>query len=195
MLAGEWKAVEETASTQSSEIDLRILDWTIGALGDDDALEKFLESIPGFCNSLMTKNLKRPLPYIVSRKFVDSIGRFLTRSLSSNSVSEEVKIRRLDICMNAAKAICDFDDIMHILFRLLDQPLDQLPLSFRTACENLWRMSFGTTSYMVTMCYSGHFDSHDSPTRSRRSGLVVPAGTERHSREEMLGMAGGLWAG
>ncbi len=43
------KVAEETTSTQSSEIDLDILDCTIGgALGDDETLETFFEAIPGF---------------------------------------------------------------------------------------------------------------------------------------------------
>jgi len=43
------KVSEETTSTQSSEIDLDILDCTIGgALGDDETLETSFEAIPGF---------------------------------------------------------------------------------------------------------------------------------------------------
>jgi hypothetical protein len=37
MLGGVEKAAEEKASERSSEIDFRILDWTISALGDDDS--------------------------------------------------------------------------------------------------------------------------------------------------------------
>jgi hypothetical protein len=74
MSGGVLKAAEDTVSTLSSEIDLGILDWAVGALSEDDTLEKFLEAIPGFFDSQVVKNIKSPLPYIVRSKFVDSIG-------------------------------------------------------------------------------------------------------------------------
>jgi hypothetical protein len=60
-MLGVSKAAEETASKQSSDIDLGILDWTIGALGDGETLERLFEAIPGFFSSQWVKNLKRPL--------------------------------------------------------------------------------------------------------------------------------------
>jgi hypothetical protein len=44
------KAAEETPSELSSDIDVRIFDWTvnINALGDDDSLENFFEALPNF---------------------------------------------------------------------------------------------------------------------------------------------------
>ena len=46
------KAGEEmTSSEQLSEIDVRILDWTIRALSDDDSQERFFEPIPDSFNS------------------------------------------------------------------------------------------------------------------------------------------------
>ena len=133
MLGGVSKAAEETALKQSSGIDLGILEWTIGALGDDETLQKFFVAIPSFFSSQSVKDLKRPLPDTVRSKFVDSFGGFLCRNFSSNSVSEEDKIRRFYICMNAAKAICDSRDIENILGSLFHLGLDQVPISYRTA--------------------------------------------------------------
>ena len=133
MLGDVSKAAEETASKQSSDIDLGILDWIMDALGEDDALEKFFEAIPGFFNSQIGKNLKESLPDMVRWKFVVSLGIFLSRNLSSNSINEEVKIRRLVICMNTAKAICSSYDTEDIIQHLFHLRFDQLPLSFRTA--------------------------------------------------------------
>lgn len=42
MLGGVENMAEEMAEKQLSEIDIRIFGWTIGALGDDNSLEKFL---------------------------------------------------------------------------------------------------------------------------------------------------------
>jgi len=133
LMLGGSKAAEETASKKSSDIDLGILEWTIGALGNDETLERLFEAIPGFFSSPLVKNLKRPLPRAVRSKFVDSFRGFLSRTLTSNSVNKEVKIRRLDICMNGAMAICEPVDMEVIVSDLFDLPLDQVPLSNRTA--------------------------------------------------------------
>jgi hypothetical protein len=133
MLAGEGKAVEETTLKQSSEIDLGILDWTIGALGDDETLERLFEAIPSFFSSQLVKNLKRPLPRVVRSKFVDSFRGFLSRTLTSNSVNKEVKIRRVDICMNGAMAICEPFEVADIFSNLFELSFDQVPLSNRAA--------------------------------------------------------------
>jgi len=52
MLGDVLKEAEEAVSDQSSEIDTGILEWTIGTLDEDDALEKFFEAIPDFLNSM-----------------------------------------------------------------------------------------------------------------------------------------------
>jgi hypothetical protein len=54
---------EETVEKQSSEIDGRILGWTLGVLGDDNSLEKFFEAMPGFFDSDLVKYPRRHLPY------------------------------------------------------------------------------------------------------------------------------------
>jgi hypothetical protein len=56
------KKVVRTASKWSPEIDIRILDWTICALGDDDSLEKFFEAISGLFKSKLVKHLERDFP-------------------------------------------------------------------------------------------------------------------------------------
>ena len=132
MLGGVWKAAEDAALEQSQEIDLSILDWTIGALGEDDTLERLYEAIPGFLNSRMV-DLRRPLPDTVLSKFVDSLKGFCDRTLSSNSVSEEVKIRRLVIGTNATAEICDPADVNEIFFRFLRARVNQLPQSIQIA--------------------------------------------------------------
>ena len=94
MLGGVEKMVEERASEESSEIDVGILGWTISALGDDDALEKFFEAIPGLFNSKLVKHLERYFPERLLITFRGALDRFMGRTLSSNSVTESVKSRR-----------------------------------------------------------------------------------------------------
>lgn len=98
MLGGMEKTAEEAASERSSEIDVRILGWTISALGSDDSLEKFFESIPGLFNSKLVKHLERDFPETLLRTFWRALDGFMGRTLTSNSVTELVKSRRASIC-------------------------------------------------------------------------------------------------
>ncbi|KAF8470277.1 hypothetical protein DFH94DRAFT_214631 [Russula ochroleuca] len=77
MLGGVEVIAEEMALDQSLDIDVGILDWTIGALGDDDSLEKFFEAVPGFFNSKVVKDLREDLPDDTSTRLSDTLDRFL----------------------------------------------------------------------------------------------------------------------
>jgi len=140
------KGAEEIARNRSSEIDLGILDWTISALGEDDTLERFFEVIPGFFNSQMVNDIQRPLPDTFLSRFLDSWGGFVTRNLLSNSISEEIKIRRLVISMNAIKEICYYDDTDRIFSHLSNLRFDQIAPSIQ-AVQILtpWYASSDTT--------------------------------------------------
>jgi hypothetical protein len=105
MLGGVEKAAEETVSERSSEIDIRIFDWTIGVLEEDDSLEKFLEAIPGFFRSKLVNYLESDLPEDILNKLWSAMNRFMNRTLSSNSVIESVKTRRATICRDIMNMI------------------------------------------------------------------------------------------
>lgn len=127
------QAAEEIISNRSSEIDLGILDWTIGAMGEDDTLEKFFDAIPGFFNSPMVTDLKRLPAHMFRSKFVASWGGFLARNLLSNSVSDDIRTRRLVLCMNVIKEICDDDGPSNILRHLSSLRFDHMPPSIQAA--------------------------------------------------------------
>ena len=109
MLGGMDKRVEEKASEQSSEIYIRIFDWTINALGqgDDASLEEFFDSIPGFFNSLaeVEKLLETDFPETLLKTFWGVLDGFMGRTFSSNLVAESVKSRRVIICRNIMSMI------------------------------------------------------------------------------------------
>jgi len=135
MLGGVRKAAEEAALDQSEGVYLGILDWTIGALGEDDALEKFFEAIPGFFNSGLVK-----IPRIDFRnhrtlheKLRDALNGFLSRTLSSNSILESVKERRLNIYLNATNAIFEPQRISDTLSYVFMGHFGQLPQTIETA--------------------------------------------------------------
>ena len=98
MSGGVEKAVEEMVSERSSEIDIRIFDWTIRVLGDDDSLEKFFEAIHGLSSSKLVDYFEGDFPEATLDRFWSALKRFMNRTLSSNSVVESVKTRRIIIC-------------------------------------------------------------------------------------------------
>ena len=124
MLGGVEKVTEEIVLKRSSEIDIRILDWTINALGDEDTLENFFEAIPGFFDSRIVKRPERDFTEEFVQKFQDALDEFLFRTWSSNSVGNVDKLRRLDISMNAMNCIraSEVSSILHdILFEYWDE--------------------------------------------------------------------------
>ena len=102
---GVEKEAEEKVSERSWEVDVRILRWSIAALGDDDALEKFFDAIPGFFNSELVKRRQGDFPQHLLNWFWNALNGFLCRTLSSNLVSESIKSHRLDIGMYAMNVI------------------------------------------------------------------------------------------
>ena len=103
-LQGITKTAEETVGTVSSEMVGRALKWTFESLYEDDELEKFFASIPGFCGSKVFDDPHRSLAQLDSWTSAQALEVFLDHSWSSNLVSEAVKQRRLVICVRAADA-------------------------------------------------------------------------------------------
>ncbi|KAF8494150.1 hypothetical protein F5888DRAFT_1805738 [Russula emetica] len=128
MLGGVEKAADETVSERSSDIDIRIFDWTISALGDDISLEKFFEAIPGFVNSKLVHNFREHLSDDLLDRLSVSAHGFLGRTWSSNLVSDSEKIRRLNITMNAMGLI-RVVDVSSILRNILFERRDEVPQS------------------------------------------------------------------
>jgi hypothetical protein len=127
MLGGVEKKAEETASELSSKIDVGILDWTISALGDDDSLERFIEAIPGFFNSKLVEDLREHLTTDIRGRLFFALDGFLDRTLSSNSVIDSVKLRRLDMSLNAMNLI-PVSHVWSVLTNILFYHWDHVPL-------------------------------------------------------------------
>ena len=108
VFGGLQAAAEAASSKRQSEIDAGILDWTANAPDEDDAPERFLETIPGFYKSDMVKDV----PEWVAWSILGPLWGFLLRTLSSNSVSGSVKTRRLAICFDAASTIVALDSFI-----------------------------------------------------------------------------------
>ncbi len=109
------KVDEKIISRLSSEIDVRVLEWTVDALSEDSALEKFFDSIPGFFNSKLDNNLLRDLPHRIRDKFEKALNGFLDRTFSSNTISMSIQSSRLEVCLNAAHAACKSYPVSRLL--------------------------------------------------------------------------------
>jgi len=82
------KIAEESASQQSSVIDVQVLESTFHDLTEDGAWEKFFEAVPGFLSSKLVVGVKDHLPKEFREKFGQALGGFLDRTFSFNSVTK-----------------------------------------------------------------------------------------------------------
>ena len=95
------KAAEETARKLSSEIDWRVLIWTLESLDEEHELERFFSCLPGFWNSRVVNS--RPVDSIRqdSESLSDALIGFVHRTISSDLISETVRERRIALCRKA----------------------------------------------------------------------------------------------
>jgi hypothetical protein len=93
-------AAEGARWKRRSEIDGHILDWTANALDEGDALESFIETIPGFYKSDMVKDIPESVHSLILRR----VREFMSRTLKY-SVSGLVKTRRLALCFDAVNEL------------------------------------------------------------------------------------------
>jgi hypothetical protein len=96
------------------------LEWTVDALAEDDAQEKFFESLPGFYKSDLVRDPLHGLPEEIEWKILGILNEFLRRTLSSNSVTGLVKSRRFSICLNAAREVRSSYGIRYICRRVIE---------------------------------------------------------------------------
>jgi Family of unknown function (DUF6535) len=101
LLQGIVKTAQDTATNSklSGEIDGNVLKWTFDALEEDHELQQFFDGIPGFCDSNVVENPRASLATLGELTLGDALGRFLDRTLSSNS--ETIKERRIMTCVKA----------------------------------------------------------------------------------------------
>jgi hypothetical protein len=108
----EEKAEEIVSSLDKSpKLDADILEFLLDSLNEDGAREKFFKAIPGFYDSkpliIHVDGVKKVLSE--SRMFFTNFRRtvkqFLDQTLSSDSVSEKVKSRRLVTCLKATRRV------------------------------------------------------------------------------------------
>jgi hypothetical protein len=113
------KIAEESASRQSSVIDVHVLESIFYNLSEDGAWEKYFEAVPGFLSSKLVNGVRDHLPEEFREKFGQALGGFLDRTFSFNSVTELVRGGRLVICLNAAHAALGVNGVSRIFTDIL----------------------------------------------------------------------------
>ena len=119
---GRREIAEETASQQSSVIDVHVLESMLDTLSEDsdDAREAFFEAVSGLCDSELVNVREEHLPNEFRNKFSQALIGFLDRTFSSSSVTESVGSNRLVICLSAAHAALGLDGVSQILQNILN---------------------------------------------------------------------------
>ena len=120
--AGIKGVAEYTAITQSSETDRRAIQSVFSATDEDSELEQLFAVIPSFFKSTIITGQDRENIFndgIVSDAFL----RLVNRTVSSHSLSESAKRRRMSICraaMNAASFPINLD-LLYMAFLFWDE--------------------------------------------------------------------------
>ncbi|KAF8460575.1 hypothetical protein DFH94DRAFT_123791 [Russula ochroleuca] len=96
------KKAEGIILGKSLELDADILESLLDNLGEDGTRERFFEAIPDFYSSRVQKDeFKKCLSLDFVTKFRGLVNQFLEQTLSSDSLSELTRSRRLLTCMKA----------------------------------------------------------------------------------------------
>ena len=104
LVQGLQKTAENAAlEMQSAPVGLsrRALMWTFDSLHEDDELERFFSSLPGFRGSNDDEDILPSLTEGQKENLWSGLIGFLDRTFSSNSLLEPVKKRRAKICADA----------------------------------------------------------------------------------------------
>ena len=120
---GRREIAEETE--QSSVIDVHVLESLLDVLSEDGAWETFFEAVSGLCGLELVNVRKARLPDELRIKFSQALGGFLDHTFSFSSVTVRHHGRFI-ICLNAAHATLDFDDISQILWDIITRRWPEL---------------------------------------------------------------------
>ena len=109
------KKAEEIVLDKAPKLDAKILESLLDTLGKDSEREKFFEAIPGFYDShaVLVADVKKNLSECPTffTNFQRTVHQFLDQTLSSSSVSELIRCRRLLACLNAThRVLGDLED-------------------------------------------------------------------------------------
>ena len=108
-------SAQEKIQEQGSRSDSNVLTETLDMSRSDDDLEQFFEAIPGFCASKLVDNPRSSLEELGLPRLAEALIGFWNRTLSSNRVTESVKVRRLVVCVRLIETADLSIAVPHIL--------------------------------------------------------------------------------
>jgi hypothetical protein len=161
ILEGKQEQTGEIALKPSSKIDSLILERILLTMDEDPALKTFFDAIPGFCNS---KLCNLPLSSQIQTKLRLVLDGFLSRTFSSNLVSETVRASRLITCLNAAHAALGPSTVSGILDNIFNGHWDRALQSIEIGhALRLWghRRDHGLTVQRTTACIIARVQERD----------------------------------
>ncbi|KAI0267587.1 hypothetical protein BGY98DRAFT_938556 [Russula aff. rugulosa BPL654] len=121
---------QEKIKEQGSRHDGELLKRTLDISRSDNDLEQFFEAIPGFCVSKIVDNPRRSLDVLGLPRLAEALIGFWNRTLSSNRVSESVKVRRLVVCVGVIGA-ADLSIAVPHIFHLLSGDFSEVSRSLK----------------------------------------------------------------
>jgi len=95
------RVAEECARKSTSEIDNRVLRWTLQSSHQDHELEQLFASIPNFCGSRVLDDPLAAFKTSIGEKMADAVVGLMDRTLSSDLLPQSTKQRRIMICNRA----------------------------------------------------------------------------------------------
>ena len=118
---GMLKTFEETSLNSPSKLGRRAFMWTFDSLHEDDKLERFFSSIPGFCHAEAVNFPLYSLTEAQMESILSALIGFLDRTFSSDLIPKPDKNRRAAICARAFDPTRFPSDYRNILFRVLSE--------------------------------------------------------------------------
>jgi hypothetical protein len=93
--------VEKLAETRSSTLDVGAVSWLLNSLNQDQELEQFLASLPGFYRSKRVEDPAQILRVLNTDRIPKAIIAFMDRSLSSELVTGVAEQKRMRVSLKA----------------------------------------------------------------------------------------------
>ena len=181
---------EEKIMGNSLKLDAGILGSLLNDLGEDDTRERFFEAIPDFYRSRVTDEFKKHLPLDFATKFRSSVNQFLDQTLSSDSLSELIRSRRLLTCLKATYNVLGGRASRSITYEIIrSENWSEVPPSVRTGhILRRWRNSNKPWISIIGRCIiarviAGEGKHDDTWTTLTKSQLGVTDGVlQRYSK-------------
>ena len=90
---------EDVIKRQTPSLDKYIVWWLLRHLHNDEEVERFLESIPSFCDSRIVEQSKDVFKNFYVDQIPLAILSFITRTLSSATLPNDIKQRRIKLSL------------------------------------------------------------------------------------------------